>query len=119
LRTTTQLWDRRRRFYCSASATRKKRQRSPHKSDRSPGPDRGNVLHLIGDLEKNLAFYRDTLGLTMNRGPRGPADNPTAYIKLLPIIGPMYLASPDAMYRSAEVALAQKKFTLNRKISRT
>jgi catechol 2,3-dioxygenase-like lactoylglutathione lyase family enzyme len=72
----------------------------------------GNVLHLIGDLEKNLAFYRDTLGLTMNRGPRGPADNPTAYIKLLPIIGPMYLASPDAMYRSAEVALATKEVHL-------
>ncbi len=68
----------------------------------------GNVLHLIGDLEKNLVFYRDTLGLTMNRGPRGPVDNPTAYIKLLPIIGPMYLASDNAMYRSAEVALANK-----------
>ncbi len=72
----------------------------------------GNVLHLIGDLEKNLAFYHDTLGLVINRPPRGPADNPTAYIKLLPIIGPMYLASPDAMYRSAEVALATKEVHL-------
>jgi catechol 2,3-dioxygenase-like lactoylglutathione lyase family enzyme len=69
----------------------------------------GNVLHLIGDLEKNLAFYHDTLGLVVNRAPRGPADNPTAYIKLLPIIGPMYLASDNALYRSAEVALATKE----------
>ena len=72
----------------------------------------GNILHLITDLEKNLAFYHDTLGLVINRAPRGPADHPTAYIKLLPIIGPMYLASPDAMYRSAEVALANNQVHL-------
>ncbi len=72
----------------------------------------GNVLHLISDLEKSLTFYHDTLGLKINRAPRGPADNPTAYIKLLPIIGPMYLASPDAMYRSAEIALASKETRL-------
>jgi catechol 2,3-dioxygenase-like lactoylglutathione lyase family enzyme len=72
----------------------------------------GNILHLISDLEKSLAFYNDTLGLKLNRAPRGPADHPTAYIKLLPIIGPMYLASPDAMYRSAEIALASKETRL-------
>jgi catechol 2,3-dioxygenase-like lactoylglutathione lyase family enzyme len=72
----------------------------------------GNILHLISDLEKSLAFYNDTLGLKLNRAPRGPADHPTAYIKLLPIIGPMYLASPDAMYRSAEIALASKEVRL-------
>lgn len=66
----------------------------------------GNVLHIIGDLNKELAFYRDTLGFKVQRQPRGPANDPTAYIKLLPIIGPMYLMADDAEYRSAEMFLA-------------
>ena len=68
----------------------------------------GNVLHVISNLEKSLTFYHDVLGLNINRAPRGPADNPTAYIQALPIIPPMYLLAPNAQYRSAEMALAAK-----------
>jgi catechol 2,3-dioxygenase-like lactoylglutathione lyase family enzyme len=66
----------------------------------------GNVLHIIGDLKKELVFYRDILGFKVNRQPRGPASDPAAYIPLLPIIGPMYLMADDAQYRSAEIFLA-------------
>jgi catechol 2,3-dioxygenase-like lactoylglutathione lyase family enzyme len=66
----------------------------------------GNVLHMISDLRKSLAFYNGTLGFRIQRQPRGPASDPAAYIKLLPIIGPMYLMADDAEYRSAEIFLA-------------
>src|SRR5713226_5116738 len=66
----------------------------------------GNVLHIISDLNKELAFYRDTLGFKVQRQPRGPANDPTAYIPLLPVIAPMYLMAENAQYRSAEIFLA-------------
>jgi catechol 2,3-dioxygenase-like lactoylglutathione lyase family enzyme len=66
----------------------------------------GNVLHMIADLKRSMAFYRDTLGFKVNRAPRGPADDPAAYIKALPNIPPMYLLAEDGMYRSAEMFLS-------------
>jgi catechol 2,3-dioxygenase-like lactoylglutathione lyase family enzyme len=66
----------------------------------------GNILHMISDLKRAMAFYNTTLGFKIQRMPRGPAEDPYAYIKLLPIIGPMYLMADDAEYRSAEVFLS-------------
>ena len=66
----------------------------------------GNILHMISDLKRAMSFYNGPLGLKIQRQPRGPAEDPYAYIKLLPIIGPMYLMSDDAFYRSAEIFLS-------------
>jgi catechol 2,3-dioxygenase-like lactoylglutathione lyase family enzyme len=66
----------------------------------------GNVLHMISDLTVEMAFFRDTLGFKVHREPRGPADDPSAYIALLPVIGPMYLMADEAEYRSAEIFLS-------------
>ena len=66
----------------------------------------GNILHMISDLKRAMAFYNGPLGFKIQRQPRGPAEDPYAYIKLLPIIGPMYLMADDAEYRSAEIFLS-------------
>lgn len=69
----------------------------------------GNILHMISDLKRAMAFYNTTLGFKIQRMPRGPAEDPYAYIKLLPIIEPMYLMADDAEYRSAEISLSSMR----------
>jgi len=65
-----------------------------------------NILHLITDMNRSMAFYGGVLGFRVNRAPRGPANDPNAYIKMLPNLPTMYLVAEDAQYRSVEMYLA-------------
>jgi catechol 2,3-dioxygenase-like lactoylglutathione lyase family enzyme len=72
----------------------------------------GNVLHIIGNLEKTIPFYKDVLNLAVARAPRGPADAPNAYTQVRDIIPSMYLVAPNAQNRSVEMFLATRETRL-------
>jgi catechol 2,3-dioxygenase-like lactoylglutathione lyase family enzyme len=65
-----------------------------------------NILHMIADMNRSMAFYGGILGFRVNRAPRGPANDPNAYIKMLPNLPTMYLVAENAQYRSVEMFLA-------------
>src|SRR5262245_8290965 len=65
----------------------------------------GSFLRMITDLRTSLAFYNGVLGFKVQRAPRGPASDPTAYIKVLPNVAPIYLIADEGEYRSAELSL--------------
>jgi catechol 2,3-dioxygenase-like lactoylglutathione lyase family enzyme len=65
-----------------------------------------NLLHIITDMNRSMAFYGGVLGYRVNRAPRGPANDPNAYIRMLPNLPTMYLVAENAQYRSVEMFLA-------------
>ena len=65
-----------------------------------------NVRFMIADMNRSMAFYGGVLGFRVNRAPRGPANDPTAYIKMLPNLPTMYLVAENAQYRSVEMFLS-------------